>query len=391
MDYGDEQRNLFEFVDDNDDQDRFADWFRAGQLGTGIGVSGGSAGGDIEVFPGLDENNDFVSDFNQNQNSRPDYTEPFLRYAVDPPEFLFGMDMNNNTLIDRFEDDRLPDYPYERDHAGYNLYGGLRLTEQIQLTVGQLREELLSRDRSSEVNYGLITADWRLPGMDISVFEHFKFVKDNIPEDRIRWIDPIGLTDFPDPLDNQDTFVNSLFLRGRYHRIRNLNVAAKLKYEIFSQRGDQADIKRNRSFVGLINKADYTLRLNDSFTLFPKWKSTFRSETPSDRALQDTKSLEQTLFLVTRYTVIPGTTWLAFGTEFSNFDNLKKKSEQVQVGVIEDFRSLVFSILFSNTSAYLGYKLTMNTGFQWERQSFAEATRKETLTFVRIFASTGTD
>ena len=233
VDYGDEQRNLFEFVDDNDDQDRFADWFRAGQLGTGIGVSGGSAGGDIEVFPGLDENNDFVSDFNQNQNSRPDYSEPFLRYAVDPPEFLFGMDMNNNTLIDRFEDDRLPDYPYDRDHAGYNLYGGLRLTEQIQLTVGQLREELLSRDRSSEVNYGLITADWRLPGMDISVFEHFKFVKDNIPEDRIRWIDPIGLTDFPDPLDNQDTFVNSLFLRGRYHRIRNLNVAAKLKLRNF--------------------------------------------------------------------------------------------------------------------------------------------------------------
>ena len=391
VDYGDEQRNLFEFVDDNDDQDRFADWFRAGQLGTGIGVSGGSAGGDTEVFPGLDENNDFVSDFNQNQNSRPDYSEPFLRYAVDPPEFLFGMDMNNNTLIDRFEDDRLPDYPYERDHAGYNLYGGLRLTEQIQLTAGRLREELLSRDRSSEVNYGLITADWRLPGMDISVFEHFKFVKDNIPEDRIRWIDPIGLTDFPDPLDNQDTFVNSLFLRGRYHRIRNLNVAAKLKYEIFSQRGDQTDIRRDRSFVGLINKADYTLRLNDSFTLFPKWKSTFRSETPSDRALQDTKSLEQTLFLVTRYTVIPGTTWLAFGTEFSNFDNLKKKSEQAQVGVVEDFRSLVFSILFSNTSAYLGYKLTMNTGFQWERQSFEEATRKETLTFVRIFASTGTD
>ena len=74
----------------------------AGQLGTGIGVSGGSAGGDIAVFPGLDENNDFVSDFNQNQNSRPAFSEPFLRYAVDPPEFLFGMDMNNNTLIDRF-------------------------------------------------------------------------------------------------------------------------------------------------------------------------------------------------------------------------------------------------------------------------------------------------
>jgi hypothetical protein len=49
------------------------------------------------------------------------------------------------------------------------------------------------------------------------------------------------------------------------------------------------------------------------------------------------------------------------------------------------------SVLFSNTSAYLGYKLTMNTGFQWERQSFEEDTRKETLAFVRVFASTGND
>ena len=32
-------------------------------------------------------------------------------------------------------------------------------------------------------------------------------VKDNIPEDRIRWVDPLGLTDFPDPMQNQDTFV----------------------------------------------------------------------------------------------------------------------------------------------------------------------------------------
>ena len=71
--------------------------------------------------------------------------------------------------------------------------------------------------------------------------------------------------------------------------------------------------------------------------------------------------------------------------------NLKKKLAESQIGVVDDFRSLVMSVLFSNTSAYLGYKLTMNTGFQWERQSFEEDTRKETLAFVRVFASTGND
>ena len=236
IDYSSEIFHLFEFVDDNDDQDRFADWQRAGQFGTGVGASGGSVGADLEVFPGLDENNDFVSDFNQNRNSRPDYDEPFLRYEVDPPAFLFGMDMNNNTLIDRFEDDRQPDYPYDRDHRGYNAYGGLMLSEDAQLTLGRLSERQLSSARKSKANYGLFTVRWNFPGLRVALFEHAKFVSDNIPEDRLRWIDPTGRTDFTDPLDNQNTFVNSVYLQANYNRIRNFRATAKVKHELFNQR-----------------------------------------------------------------------------------------------------------------------------------------------------------
>ena len=32
--------------------------------------------------------------------------------------------MNNNGWIDRFENDEEPDYPYRRDHRGYNIYAG---------------------------------------------------------------------------------------------------------------------------------------------------------------------------------------------------------------------------------------------------------------------------
>ena len=111
----------YEFVDDNDDQDRLPDWSRSGSLA-----------GDRIVFPGWDANNDFISDFNQNDNSSvaneiPDYEEPFLRHEVDRPEFLFGPDLNNNGWIDRFEDDELPDYPYKTDRQGYNAYLGTHL------------------------------------------------------------------------------------------------------------------------------------------------------------------------------------------------------------------------------------------------------------------------
>lgn len=390
VDYSNPRQNLFEFVDDNDDQDRFADWQRAGQMGAGLGASAGSTGEDTQVFPGLDENNDFVSDFNQNRNNRPDYAEPFLRYAVDAPQFLFGMDMNNNTLIDRFEDDRAPDYPYDLDHRGYNFYGGLKLNEDIQFTAGHLRAKLLSSARKSRSVYGLLTAEWNYPGIEISLFEHVKRVEDNIPEDRVVWVDPKGRTDFTDPLDAQDTFINTIFFDGKYSRIRNLNVAGKFKYERYFQQGEQADLKRDRSFVGLINKADYTVGLGKNLTFWPKWKSTFQYEVPSIKSLSTTRSLEEALFLVARYSLIPRTTWFDFGVELSRFDNLKKTPATPQVGFVDDFRSLVFSFLFSNTSAYQGYQLTLNSGLQLERQKFKESTQKGSMAFLRIYASTGT-
>ena len=87
---------------------------------------------DPAVFPGYDENRDFISDFNQNStvdrvNFFPDYDEPFLRYAADRPEFLFGIDLNNNGWVERFENDQEPDYPHKRDHWGYNVFGGVEV------------------------------------------------------------------------------------------------------------------------------------------------------------------------------------------------------------------------------------------------------------------------
>ena len=65
------------FVDDNDDQDRFADWKRLWHNGDFLfGTTRFGTGGlpDPQVFPGYDENADFISDFNQNANTCLLYT-----------------------------------------------------------------------------------------------------------------------------------------------------------------------------------------------------------------------------------------------------------------------------------------------------------------------------
>ena len=127
-------RDRVELVEDNDDQDRVPDAFRSDWMQP-----------DLQVFPGWDQNNDFVPDLNQNDNrvkinDTPDYEEPFMRFGVDRPEFLFGVDMNNNFWVDQYENDEEPDYPYRRDHRGYNAYGGVYLTPQLRLMAGVLRE-----------------------------------------------------------------------------------------------------------------------------------------------------------------------------------------------------------------------------------------------------------
>ena len=55
----------------------------------------------------------------------PDFEEPFLLYFSDPQEFVYGIDLNNNGVIDERENDNKPDYPYDRDRKG--LHGFVAL------------------------------------------------------------------------------------------------------------------------------------------------------------------------------------------------------------------------------------------------------------------------
>ena len=81
VDFSPEATNrLYDFVDDNDDNDRHPDQIRFNQ-GSLIPIPGQTAFSireegvpDPAVFPGYDENGDFISDFNQNSNSeRPNF------------------------------------------------------------------------------------------------------------------------------------------------------------------------------------------------------------------------------------------------------------------------------------------------------------------------------
>jgi hypothetical protein len=391
VDYEQPERYTFEAVDDNDDQDRFPDWKRLWQNGDfAFGESPFGTGGqaDPQVFPGYDENSDFISDFNQNSNSLPDFAEPFLRYNVDPPEFLFGVDMNNNGIIDRFENDSYADYPYRQDRDGWNAYGGAHINEHIKLTVGRATMDEISSKREADMNYAILTGEWKWPGVEARAFQYVRLVNDDIKDDVTQWVDPDGFTEIVDPLITQDTFVYTGYWTFDYLRMKNLNVYNKVKYDFYKQRGEQADTKDDRLFLGVINRIDYPLPITDNLSFWPRWKSTFRKVNPTFSTELDITEWSQFYMLTSKYFILPAT-FVEYGVEWNLFRNLEKRPEILPPGYVDDFTGTVLAVQLSNRSAYLGYSLTMNTGFRWERRAFEEATETNSLIFIRVFAGLG--
>jgi hypothetical protein len=382
VDYENEKTYLYEFVEDNDDQDRYPDWSRRY-----TGVYSGDLP-DRQVFPGLDENNDLISDFNQNGNNQPDYAEPFLRYDVDPPEFLFGADMNNNTVIDRFENDTEPDYPYKRDHRGYNIYTGVEITPGSRLMIGHLNEHLISSDRKNRSTYGLLTLhkDFPRQHLDLRFMEFVRSVRDNIPDHLIQWVQPPfssgGLQDFSDPLITQRTLIHTMYLEINYSEF--LPFKNKFKYETYHQRGDQAEGKRDEKFFGIINKADYRIPIGGSLYFWPKWKQLFQYRRPTNPRTLRTKERSEIFSLLIRYQ-FSRQLWIHSGVEYEIFNNLQGKPDPPPPGYVDDFGKRTLAFQLSNTCDYLGYRLTSNAGIRRTRRSFEKESETNTVAFVSVF------
>ena len=374
-------RNKVELVEDNDDQDRFPDWFR-GDWNTP----------DLQVFPGWDTNGDFVVDLNQNDNrvklnAVPDYEEPFLRFHVDRPEFLFGVDMNNNFWPDLYENDQAPDYPYPRDHEGYNAYAGIHLTSNLKVMAGILREELISSDQRNHSTYGMVHYYGSSPRFGrLRVFEMVKRVEDDIADPLLQWAPDntiLGgrLTPVEDPMLAPDTWVNQLFV-GHALNAQRLEVTSKLNYLLFHQRlGDarrlRLNLDRRDFFFGLVNKASYRLDAGP-FVVEPRWKSEFLKQSRSLFAAEERSSLRQLAGGLAEVGVLAETR-LQAGLEYVYFRDYEEDSN--------DFTSTILGFQFSNVSAYQGYRITALAGIVVERRDpRGEDAFTSTQTFVTVYA-----
>ena len=392
--YDNEQRHIYEFVDDNDDQDELPDWTRR-TFGSRVTTrQGQNLLADNAVFPGIDENNDDISDFNRNFNNQPDYEEPFLRFHVEPPEFLFGMDMNSNGVVDRFEDDNEADYPYKLGRRGYNLYAAVELISHTTIMVGRLDQRLLKTARENQSNYLLLTAKKEYPEKDLSLWliAHPRKVKDDIPDDVFVWRDTPGTRGRAvftrDLLAARDAFINTTYLEVRYNQF--LPFTAKVKHEFYEQLGSEDDDLRDQRFFGVMTKGEYSTDIRD-WSLVPRWKQLYSSRTPAQRGTLKLQELTE-IFSLQAVRRITRNLSLVAGTEYEIFNNLRKRPDPLPSGYLLDGTTWILAVQIANNSAYQGYDLTTNVGARWIRNNFdASPSSSELLSFITVFAGLGTD
>ena len=425
VDYSPEATDrLYDFVEDNDDQDRHPDQKRFFQGGlvppqsTALGGFQVRSDGvpDPAVFPGYDENGDFISDFNQNSNGDrenffPDYEEPFLRHHSDRPEFLFGIDLNNNGWAERFENDDLPDYPYKKDHWGYNAYASVEVNPEIRLSAGYLRQDMRQVDRKNHTAYGLVTFERDWPGRGrVRVFDMLKKAADTIPDPLSQWIVPTlefgaaGQTSgqhiaVPDLLGAEDTWINTFYAEWQYASPRHWKTKHRFKWDWWHQRdaqlGSLGSLGRNgretSGFVGLIDKIDGIFAWG-AVAILPRFKSEFLSQSPFSLAERRRRSWDGIGSLLIRFPVMRDSE-LELGFEQRQFFELLQDEKVLVENVLTgDFRGTVWAAQLSNQREYLGYGLTTQLGLRFDRRSLEvtgreRETRVAGLAFLSIFAS----
>jgi hypothetical protein len=281
----------------------------------------------------------------------------------------------------------LPDYPYKRDHEGYNVYGGLHLASDARLTVGVLREQQISSNRENRGNYLLFTLDRNIPSWGrFRLFESLKSVEDDIPNDLLQWLPNTVLrtgepTRLRDPLIAPDTWINTLW-GGHDFASGGLRTKNFVKYEVFRQRLDKEErtlrsLSKSDYFFGFINKASYRLALG-RLQVEPRWKSEFRRQTLDLLSTDKREELTEIVGLLLGVSLLQHTSLLS-GVEFTFFNDFKRDSN--------DFNGIALALQFTNVSAFQGYQLTMQGGVKIDRKDF-KGQDSDTLSqsFLTIYA-----
>lgn len=293
----------FRTYDDNDDHDNWPDdypgsadmlYMARGAFERPTFPSSRPEGG---VYPGLDLNGDFILDHDKNRNAVEDYLEPFLGYEADPPEFVYGLDLNNNLVPDFRENDDEPDYPYRRDQQGAHLfYDLIKRPWWLKLVrLGWYRSAELAGGHRMNAVYARVGLSCEAPRFWLSFNDDLKRVRDDIPDDTYRVIlvfdpggagtrDAVALSQrynqpsppLPDFLPMRNSLVNTAHLDSRWLPLEGLQVGNSFNYTLNRKSSDEDRLGNRLQEAGTLHNFSMVNKTSYTGAVLPKLKATAR-------------------------------------------------------------------------------------------------------------------
>lgn len=241
------------FVDDNDNEDRYAD-SREPEI-----LLSGNTKDDVD--------GDRVKDWD----------DDFLLFFADPPRFRLGLnresiDFNNNGEPDNLEDDDKPNYRFDYDEGsyGHNTYfkADLPFAKGLSIIPGYYVKRLILEQKSARGFYNVLSyAPEPIPHFGTVLFRYtLRRSRDIIPDDVV--IRSTGER-IKDNLALQNYLGNIYTMIVNYQNIKNLMLTSKFKY----QRDSLFHTRQRVIDTALINQIRYDYEVLDDLTIAPAFRS----------------------------------------------------------------------------------------------------------------------
>lgn len=434
MNGADSSTYYFSLVDDNDDNDRYADgspiiapgpygysganilnphnstrWVSAASLATydftnyipnqNEFYDAQLPRPDAGIFPGVDENNDGVPDDDQNSNGEPDYAEPFMMFYRDPQRFDFGDDWNNNDVIDSRENDVLPDYLYRPDTRGHHVFASFHPGRNFLFTLGTLRQDAISFAGQNYLDYLKFSYYLQKPTLGRLQLGYIgKRVQDDIPDPGFLYEEtPIGYSmtyKTNSVLYYQNSVAHSYFALLGYDQIPNLMIEGKVKYDLNYRywpdtRRTEANHLGDVTYYGFVfPKVSYRIPVGESmdFLLQYKRREEKREESTRDSNTglftTDKKYDRRWSIPIIRFSYkITDKTQIRVGYQGFSTKNIHEKLDDNGIFAYRyrdlkdsnnDFNKQIFLGTIANHTQYGGYELWLQIGFQTEKVRYVE-------------------
>ena len=366
-----DQQVLSEYplVDDNDDNDRYAD-DNLRDYPNGPEIESG-------VFPGLDEDNDNIPDDDKNANGVPDFEEPFLLYFSDPQEFVYGIDLNNNGVIDERENDNKPDYPYDRDRRGLHGFIALPGWRGLAGGVGYYRQEEIAAPGRAVSRYGRVAYRFDVPRWGRVQFNHdSKRVQDTVPDSvfiyRAGEDNNPNLPPTPDALQMADSWVHTSFVGTEFRRVAPLHVENNAQWIVNRQLAEDA---RVQTFT-MVNKADYTYEVG-RLRAQAMFKHLFKRAVHSSRR-RPLESWNQIAPIVRCDVRLTENTRVQFGQQGLGVPFTRALWPPLAFRILDrvdrerELHSTSSVLMFTVKGSYSGYTIVSNTGLELRHEEYLD-------------------